>query len=131
MPSEHAARILLISALCASVWASLCASAAPADQGTPRWMKARYESAVLSFRQARVSEAYGRFAALASAGHPAAARQALWMCENGPAMFGRQWDCEPDEILAWAALAGSEPQATLERIHPGYGAASTRLTRSR
>lgn len=130
MPSEQAPRILHIGALCAWVLASHCASAGPADQGMPRWMKARYESALLSFRQARVAEAYGRFAALASAGHPAAARHALWMCENGPAMFGRQWDCEPDEILAWAALVGSDPQTTLERIHPGYGAASTRSTRS-
>lgn len=131
MPRIHTRRFLLIGAFCATVLASACAIAAPADQGIPHWMKARYESALMSFRQGRVAEAYGRFAALASAGHPAAARHALWMCENGPAMFGRQWDCEPDEILAWAALAGSDPQAALERIHPGYSAASTRPTRNR
>lgn len=124
--SSKRSLLLQIVAPCALALASVCSIAAPADHGMSHWMHVRYEAALLSFRQGRVSEAYGRFAALASAGHPAAARHALWMCENGSALFGRPWDCDPDDILAWSVLGGSDPQASLQRIHPGFGAASNR-----
>ena len=61
-----------------------------------------------SFRRARFSEAYGRFIRLAEAGHPASARYALWMCENGPALFGVLWDCSPDDVEDWT-LAARQP----------------------
>ena len=61
--------------------------------------------ALQSFQLGRYPEAYGRFVALANAGHPGAARQALWMCEHGPALFGRQWDCGPQQVTDWAAAA--------------------------
>ncbi|MBL8327068.1 MAG: hypothetical protein JNJ89_19135 [Rubrivivax sp.] len=59
-----------------------------------------------AFQQGRFPEAYGRFVALADAGHPPAARRALWMCEHGLAHFGRDWDCAPHQVADWAAAAG-------------------------
>jgi hypothetical protein len=62
--------------------------------------------ALESFRAGRFPEAYGRFMGLANAGHPASARYALWMCENGLALFGKDWDCAPHEVEDWALAAG-------------------------
>lgn len=58
------------------------------------------------FRGARFSEAYGRFIELAEVGHPASARYAIWMCENGTALFNVPWDCAPHQLEDWRALAG-------------------------
>lgn len=74
------------------------AQASPADR--------LHANAVEMFRQGRFPEAYGRFIQLANSGHPASARYALWMCEHGPALFGKEWDCAPHEIEDWARLAG-------------------------
>ena len=49
--------------------------------------------------------AEGRFVGLANAGHPASARHALWMCEQGPAQFGKDWDCAPHEVEDGAMAA--------------------------
>ena len=65
--------------------------------------------AVESFRLGRFPEAYGRFIDLANAGHPASARYALWMCEQGLALFGRDWDCVQHEVEGWARAAGVAP----------------------
>jgi hypothetical protein len=62
--------------------------------------------AVESFRQGRFPEAYGRFIDLANAGHAHSARYALWMCENGMTLFGKDWDCAPHEVEDWARTAG-------------------------
>jgi hypothetical protein len=71
------------------------------------------------FRQGRYSEAYGRFVALADAGHSPLARIALWMCEHGLMLFGRDWDCAPYQVERWAAVAG----VAVPRIgSPDYGA---------
>jgi hypothetical protein len=79
--------------------------------------------AVESFRQGRFPEAYGRFIALADAGHPASAKYALWMCEHGPALFGKDWDCAPHEIEEWARTA----RVAVPHIGPRhYVAASSR-----
>jgi hypothetical protein len=59
------------------------------------------------FRRARFSEAYGRFIELAAVGHPASARYAVWMCENGTALFGVPWDCAPHELEEWRAVANA------------------------
>ena len=66
---------------------------------------AAHAKAVDSFRRARFPEAYGRFIALAAVGHAPSARVALWMCEQGPELFGRDWDCTPDEVTEWTLLA--------------------------
>ncbi|MBL8325714.1 MAG: hypothetical protein JNJ89_12235 [Rubrivivax sp.] len=73
--------------------------------------------AVHSFRQGRFSEAYGRFIALAEGGHVASARYALWMCVNGPPLFGNDWDCAPHEAEAWARLAGVEAPRIVARTY--------------
>jgi hypothetical protein len=65
--------------------------------------------ALESFRQGRFPEAYGRFIGLANAGHPASARYALWMCEQGLPLFGKDWDCAPHEMQDWARAAGMAP----------------------
>jgi hypothetical protein len=89
-----------------------------------------HAQAVESFRHGRFPEAYGRFVQLANAGHAPAARTALWMCEQGPDLFGKDWDCTPDEIADWAALA----QVPVPRIGPrtypitAQGATSGRST---
>jgi hypothetical protein len=59
------------------------------------------------FRRARFSEAYGRFIELAAMGHPASARHAMWMCENGTALFGVPWDCAAHELEEWRAIVNS------------------------
>jgi hypothetical protein len=74
--------------------------------------------AVQSFREGRFPEAYGRFVALANAGHPASARHALWMCEFGLELFGRDWDCAPEEVQAWARTAGVVAPAIGMRHYP-------------
>lgn len=82
----------------------------PAGSGTsaPQWHGSAaplHDLAVQSFRRGRFPEAYGRFIALADAGHPPSARYALWMCENGMALFGHAWDCAPHQVQDWAAIA--------------------------
>lgn len=72
----------------------------------PTYAERMHARAVESFRQGRFPEAYGRFIDLANAGHPASARYALWMCEQGLALFGKDWDCVPHEVKDWARAAG-------------------------
>lgn len=96
-----------IAALCAgalvvAVVAVDDVAAAPAVEPAPLADRL-HAQAVESFRTGRYPEAYGRFVALADAGHGAAARQALWMCLHGPALFGRDFDCSPQQAEAWAA----------------------------
>ena len=75
-------------------------------------------NAVASFRQARFSEAYGRFIGLADAGHAPAAAMALWMFQNGPTLFGKDWDSNPEQLAAWAQLAGQPAPAMVGRLYP-------------
>ena len=97
--------------LLALLTATLGAIAAPqASAATPAQSSAlelAHAQALDSFRRARFSEAYGRFIKLAEAGHPASARYAIWMCENGTALFGVAWDCAPQELEDWRAAAAS------------------------
>jgi hypothetical protein len=72
----------------------------------PTYAERMYARALDSFRQGRFPEAYGRFIDLANTGHPAAARYALWMCEQGPALFGKDWDCAPHEVEDWSRAGG-------------------------
>jgi hypothetical protein len=107
-------------AVCTVAWAGLHAPTPVAAQSQPpRWMVSGYSAALASFRQARYPEAYGRFITLAEWGHAPAARHALWMCEHGQELFGRSFDCSPDEIQSWAIRSGSDPVEALRRIYPG------------
>jgi len=103
-PLRHPRWLLL--ALAVALTASP-AAATPAPQAAPGTQAERlHAAAVASFRQGRFPEAYGRFVALANAGHPASARYAVWMCEQGPRLFGSDWDCAPQEIEDWTRTAG-------------------------
>jgi hypothetical protein len=84
----------------------LACTSMPSAATTTTHAERMHAKAVDSFRQGRFPEAYGRFIDLANAGHPASARYALWMCEQGPALFGKDWDCAPHEAEEWARAAG-------------------------
>jgi hypothetical protein len=80
--------------------------------------------AVELFRQGRFPEAYGRFIELANTGHAASARYALWMCEQGPALFGKDWDYAPHEAEDWARAAGvATPRIVARQYRAPAGAA--------
>jgi len=98
---------------------TLVSSAMPAA-AAPTYAQRMHARAVESFRQGRFPEAYGRFIDLANAGHPASARYALWMCEQGPLLFGKDWDCAPHEVEDWARAAGvaSPPMAARQYEAP-------------
>jgi hypothetical protein len=97
-----AAGLILVATLLAS---PAIASAEPPRAAPASLADRLHALAVQSMQQGRVAEAYGRFVALADAGHAPSARQALWMCEQGPARFGRDWDCAPHQVQDWAAAA--------------------------
>ena len=85
-------------------------AAAPSGIGPglrPSPVEVAHARALELFRSARFSAAYGRFIELAAVGHPASARYAAWMCENGTALFGVPWDCAPHELEDWRAIADS------------------------
>jgi len=74
-----------------------------------------HANALSSFRQARFSEAYGRLIGLADAGHAPSARLVLWMYLHGPEVFGEDWDSTPDQLTAWAQLAGQPAPVMVAR----------------
>jgi hypothetical protein len=76
-----------------------------------------HAQAVASFREARFSEAYGRFSALADAGHAPAAATALWMFLNGPTVFGKDWDSNQEQLTAWAQLARQPVPVMVGRVY--------------
>lgn len=106
----------------------LAYSGAPAASAPATCAERMHARAVESFRQGRFPEAHGRFIDMANSGHPASARYALLMCEQGSALFGKDWDCAPHEAGDWARAAGvpwsqiavSQPVAqTSSRRHRG------------
>lgn len=98
------------------VWGS-AAPGAFAREG-PRIGEQLHADALASFRQARFSEAYGRFSGLADAGHAPAAAMALWMYLNGPLVFDKDWDSNQEQLTAWARLAGQPVPKMVERLYP-------------
>jgi hypothetical protein len=93
-----------LSPVVAVIFAAL--SGAPPVAGAQPAADRLHAHAVESFRQGRFPEAYGRFIDLANVGHAQSARYALWMCENGMLLFGKDWDCAPQEVEDWARTAG-------------------------
>ena len=92
-----------------------CHAPAAFAQYAPGAAERLHAKAVASFREARFPEAYGRFIALADAGHAPSAEQALWMYRHGPSLFGRDWDSTQEQLTAWAKLAG-QPAPTLVAV---------------
>ena len=74
-------------------------SAIPVSAATATDADCMHARAVESFRLGKFPEAYGRFIPLANAGLPASARYALWKCEQGLPLFGKQAE-------VWARIAG-------------------------
>ncbi len=95
---------LLSAAAMALLTTSTALAASP-----PSHAERMHALALESFRAGRFPEAYGRFIALAQIGHPASARYALWMCEQGLPLFGKNWDCSQDEVADWADAARVAP----------------------
>lgn len=91
---------------------------AASAQPAPGVAERLHTHAVDSFRQARFSEAYGRLIALADAGHAPSAQLALWMFANGPTLFGKDWDSSPEQLTAWAQLAGQPAPTMVGRVYP-------------
>lgn len=87
-------------------------------QPAPGAAERLHNNAVISFRQARFSEAYGRLIALADAGHAPSAALALWMFANGPTLFGKDWDSSPEQLAAWAQLAGQPAPTMVGLVYP-------------
>jgi len=77
-----------------------------------------YTNAVFSFQQGRFSEAYGRFIALADAGHALSAEVALFMAQNSTAVFSKDWDVTQEQLTAWAALTGRTAPVLQARSYP-------------
>lgn len=66
--------------------------------------QARFEQAQRVFRLGRHAGAYGRFAALADAGHVPSAQIALVMQRHGSGLFGSDWSATPAQQQRWTAL---------------------------
>ena len=72
--------------------------------GAANPVEREYEDAVRSFRQGRLSEAFGQFMAIANRGDVDAARVALFMHSYGPVLYGKQWDAGPQNVDYWNTL---------------------------
>lgn len=99
---SSAVRHTLISGLAVAALLGLTPTQ-PQAQGS--YVNAAHAQGVAAFRKGHFSEAYGLFVELAELGHPASARYALWMCEQGPALFDTNWSCEPEQVSEWTLFA--------------------------
>lgn len=70
------------------------------------------ESAMQAYAHCHWQQAFRELASLARAGHPQAARVALLMWRNGPALYGIRFAAADNEVQAWATLAASQPPFT-------------------
>lgn len=109
-------RILRPAWLLATTIATTAALAAP----EPATAGARWDEAQAAFRAGHYAAAYGRFAALADAGHADAAEMALAMLRQGPALFGSSWTASAQQQRRWATLLQGElrRQAQWPLQHP-------------
>lgn len=110
---------------------ALGAFAQPAQsaRSAPSAAECLHADALASFRQARFPEVYGRFIALADAGHAPEAELALWMYLHGPLVFGKEWDGAQEQLTAWAMLAGQPAPTMVAHIYPRTVSSVASLTR--
>ena len=99
--STHTVRLIATTTLLAACW-----TGAVHAQPTPTVAARLHGNAVASFQLARFPEAYGRFMALADAGHAPSAELALFMYQHGQTLFGNDWDVTQEQLTVWAALTG-------------------------
>jgi hypothetical protein len=76
--------------------------------------QAVYAQAQQYFRSGRRAAAYGRFAALADAGHAPSAQIALLMQRQGTELFGTAWDATPAQQRRWTALVVNAARGRIE-----------------
>ena len=118
---------LLVSVSAIALVAACIAQAAQA-QSVP--LRDRLQAnAVASFQQGRFSEAYGRFIALANAGHAPAAERALFMAQNSTDLFGKDWDVTQEDLTAWSALIGRPAPVLQARTDPRAAAPVASVSR--
>ena len=113
MSAAHITRIALTTLIAACVAQPTLAQSRPT---TAAQMQANAEN---SFREGRLPEAYGRFIALADAGHAPAAEVALFMYANGPILFGKDWDVSQEQLTNWSRLVGRAALVQQARIYTG------------
>jgi len=111
------------TALFASVAVLVAACFAPAAQAqtaqkAPSVAEQLHARAEASFQQGRFPDAYGRFIALADAGHAPAAEVAMFMYLHGTTLFRNDWDITQEQLTAWAALTGRPAPVLQARIYP-------------
>jgi len=121
--THRTARFLTIAALAVATFAP-----AAQAQFVPLGDKL-YANAVFSFQQGRFPEAYGRFIALADAGHAPSADAALFMAQNSAAVFSKDWDVTQEQLTAWAALTGRTAPVLQARSYPRKIIPATRASR--
>jgi len=73
--------------------------------------RAKWAQAREAFRFGRHAAAYGRFVALADAGHAPSAEIALLMWRYGRELFGTPWSASPAQVRHWTALAVARARA--------------------
>jgi hypothetical protein len=100
---------LLAAVLAVGAGAALAAPADPLDR--------LHAEGVAQFRAARFSAAYGRFVGLADVGHKPSAHIAIWMCQNGLELFGKDWDCTGEQLGDWAQVAGVPAPVLQPRLY--------------
>ena len=95
--------------LVAVVGAASLLSSAPSHGGLPgngltTAQLANRDEALSAFREGRFPAAYGRFMALADAGHAPSAEISLVMWQHGSELFGHEWGATPKQVQRWQAL---------------------------
>lgn len=93
----------------------LLALSLPSGAASP--VEREYAEAVKTFRNGRLSEAFGQFMAIANRGDVDAARVALFMHMYGPVLYGKQWDAGDQNVAYWTMLvrnSGSSARAMPE-----------------
>jgi hypothetical protein len=101
MPAYRSVIVLCLLVMAAQLAAAVAAEAATRS---PLAQHERYAEAVQLFRQQRYAAAYGRFAAMADAGHLPSAQLALAMHAHGRELFGSDWSATPDQRRRWNTL---------------------------
>jgi hypothetical protein len=94
----------VLIALLVAIHASTAAPAVATQAPLSVEQAATYANAVAFFRERRYAAAYGRFTALADAGHVPSAQLALVMHANGQSLFGSEWQATPVQQRRWSAL---------------------------
>ncbi len=102
----------------AALFVLACHTSVAFAQKAPGVAERQHAVALASFREARFPDAYGRFIALADAGHAPSAELALWMYQHGVSVFGKDWDSSPEQLTAWAKLAGQVAPTMVAIAYP-------------